>query len=137
MMRPRLPHVRLPHARLPHALLALPLLALAAAAPDNASAPAAISLAPVELASATARLALEPSSPSLASGALQPAPVPDVQTALPTTVAEAGSGAQLSPQVYRQHEQFGGDGFSSGSSVQSTQQRERPALGLGIAVPVD
>lgn len=117
-------------------LYALPLLALVAAAPDGSGA-VGISLAPVELASATTRLALEPTAPSLAGDALQPAPVPDVQTALPTTIADGRGGTQLSPRVYHQHEQFGGDGFASGSSVQSEQQRERPALGLGIAVPVD
>ncbi len=124
------------HDRMRCFLYALPLIGLAAAAPEPSGA-AGISLAPVELASATARLASEPDAPLLTDGALQPAPMPNVQTALPTTVADADGGAQLSPRVYHQHEQFGGDGFSSGSSVQNAQQRERPALGLGIAVPVN
>ncbi len=122
--------------RIRRILYVLPLLGLAAAAPEPSGA-TSISLAPVELASATARLALEPDAPLLAADALQPAPMPNVQTGLPTSVADADRGAQLSPRVYRQHEQFGGDGFSSGSSVQNAQQRERPALGLGIAVPMN
>ncbi len=120
-------------ARLLASLFALPLLALAAAAPDPGS--DALSLAPVELASAAARLVAEPASPSSVGDALQPAPVPNVLTALPTVAADGG--AALSPRLYHQHEQFGGDGFSAGSSVQSAQQRARPALGLGIAVPMN
>ncbi len=121
------------HPRALRSLFALPLLVLAAAAP-TASGDTGISLAPVELASAT-RLVPEPDTSLLAGGVLQPAPVPDAQTALPTTLADGGT--QLTPRVYSQHEQFGGDGFSNGSSVQAEQQRQRPALGLGIAVPVN
>lgn len=112
-------------------LLALPLLMLAAAAP----APGIMPMPEAEFAMATPRVAIEPDA---VTTDLQSAPIPNVLTALPATIADDDAdSASLSPRVYHQNEQFQGNGFSSGSSVQSSQQRgQHPALGIGLNIPV-
>ncbi len=71
---------------------------------------------------------------------LRPAPLPDQDFDAPgpdpQTLA-AQQEASLAPSVYGQTQHFSGDGFSSGSNLESNKNnRRRPGGGMSLSIPV-
>lgn len=67
-----------------------------------------------------------------------PAPVPDVDLAPPPPPLAADPHAtEVTPKLYQPSQQFQGDGYSYGSTVQSLQERSlKPAPGVSFKVPL-
>lgn len=107
------------------------LLLLAAAAPMSGTA----SPPGMQTAFATGALVAEP--PGERGGdAYAPAPMPDRDVAEPAAAAASGD-AQLQPSVFSRKTEFQGDGFSPGSTVQSSEGRNlHPGWGLNWKMPV-
>ena len=66
-----------------------------------------------------------------------PAPVPDRDAALPIGPRAPKPSTELTPGLFGRREQFRGDGFMSGSTAQSEQEkRTRPAAGFNFRMPL-
>ena len=72
--------------------------------------------------------------------ALRPAPLPDQDFDAPgpdSQTLAAQQEASLAPSVYGQTQHFSGDGFSSGSNLESNKNnRRRPGGGMSLSIPV-
>lgn len=71
---------------------------------------------------------------------LRPAPLPDQDFDAPGPDSQALAAQQeasLAPSVYGQTQHFSGDGFSTGSNLESNKNnRRRPGGGMSLSIPV-
>jgi len=66
-----------------------------------------------------------------------PAPMPDVDLAAPRPPLGDPHATEVAPKLYQPSQQFQGDGYSYGSTVQSLQERSlKPAPGVSFKVPL-
>ncbi len=68
----------------------------------------------------------------------EPAPMPNADIYAPLPRVDDPKAAQLSPKLFQPPRQFRGDGYSSGSTAQGSQERSlKPAPGVSMKVPLD
>ncbi len=76
-----------------------------------------------------------PSEPGLK---FEPAPMPDADLYPPVPHTDETKSASVTPSLFRPKDQYRGDGFSPGSTVQGNQERLlKPAPGLSMKVPLN
>jgi hypothetical protein len=68
----------------------------------------------------------------------EPAPMPDADLYPPVAHVDNPQAAQLTPSLFQPKNQYRGDGFSPGSTVQGNQERLlKPTPGLSMKVPLN
>jgi hypothetical protein len=115
----------------PWALLPLT-ITLMAASPHRSDTPLAFASPPIALPGGESSL----NGNAQANGAgYEPAPVPDRDLAAPAPAPT--NGAEVSPSLFMPKTQFRGDGYMSGSTSQSVQEKNvRPAAGFNVRMPL-
>jgi hypothetical protein len=67
-----------------------------------------------------------------------PAPMPNADIFAPIPRVEDPKATQVTPHLFSPQQQFRGDGYSPGSTVQASQERQlKPAPGISMKVPLD
>jgi hypothetical protein len=109
------------------------LLLLGAAGPQyQGSSQGPIMMPAMSMQSILQRPAAPPAAPA---PVFQPAPMPDQDAAAPVTISKAQ--AELSPKMFSNKTQFRGDGFTSNSTSQVSEERKmKPAGGFALTMPL-